>query len=454
MYIREKYDVIVVGGGISGAMAAVAAAKEGVSVLVIEQHGFLGGMLTAAGVGPMMSFYAGDMQIIKGLTSELVDKLVEEGKSPGHIYDTNEYTYTVTPFDTEAMKYQLDEMFTESGVAVLFHTMLAGVNVEDNAIESIEVCNKGGVSKLKAGVFIDASGDADLAAWAGVNCSMGRKGDGRCQPVTMNMRMVNVDIDAIKSYIRRNPGDFPFLRDNAQNIDKGSRLSIGGFRSIVKMAKDKGDFDIDSEVVLIFEANNKGEVIVNTSRIYGYNPVVPTDLSEIEVCGRQQVRNIDRFLRKWVPGFENSTLAFSGPTIGVRSSRQIKGLYILNAKDILSFRKHEDSIAFSGYPINFHPVDRLDSEMNISTFRGGDYYGIPYRTLVNPQISNLITVGRCISSTFEAQAAIRTSPTMGAVGHAGGAAAAIASRRGMPVYDVPLKGLKAVLRQQGAFLGE
>jgi flavin-dependent dehydrogenase len=127
---NKPFDVIVVGGGISGAMAGIGAARAGAKTLVVEQYGFLGGMLTAAGVGPMMTFHAGDEQVIRGTTGELIDRLKEKGQSPGHIFDTTGYTYSVTPFDVEGMKRELELMLTEAGGEVLYHAMLASVDFE------------------------------------------------------------------------------------------------------------------------------------------------------------------------------------------------------------------------------------------------------------------------------------------------------------------------------------
>jgi flavin-dependent dehydrogenase len=237
MQANNQYDIIVVGGGISGSMAAVAAGRDGARVLLVEQYGFLGGMLTAAGVGPMMTFHAGQKQIIKGITGELIDRLKAKGKSPGHLYDTTAYTYSLTPFDAEGMKHELDLMCRQAGVQVLFHTMLAKVNVSGDTIESIDVCNKAGLTNLHAKVYVDATGDADLAVWAGVPCTKGRAEDGQNQPATMKFKMANVDTQKIRDYIKKNMQDFPTLTDPS-SIDKGERLSIGGFISIVKAAKE------------------------------------------------------------------------------------------------------------------------------------------------------------------------------------------------------------------------
>lgn len=445
----DKFDVIVAGGGISGSMAAIAASRCGIKTLVVEQYGFLGGMLTAGGVGPMMTFHAGNKQVIQGITSELINRLVEKGKSPGHIFDTTGYTYTVTPFDAEGMKHELEIMLVESGGDVLYHTMLAGVNVEEDRIKNITVCNKAGLSRLTAEVFVDATGDADLSMWAGVEYSKGRQQDGICQPMTMNLKIRNVDMKVIKSYIKANPDDFKGVRD-ASIINKVSRLSVAGFMKAFKDARDKGDITFKRENLLFFETNNPGEVIINTTRILGHNSTDPWSLSKAEIEGRKQVRELEKFLKNAIPGFSKAEIVYSGPAIGVRSSRQIKGLYTLSHHDLLSCKRFEDVIAHSGYPIDIHNPDGEGTKsMHLNW---GDVYGIPYGCLVNDQVNNLITVGRCISATFEAQAAIRLSPTAGAVGHAGGIAASLAVRQGIKVNEVDVSGLQGILKEQDAYL--
>ena len=145
-------------------MAAVSAARTGASVLLIEQYGYLGGMLTASGVGPMMTFHAGDAQVIQGVTGELIDRLKEQGLSTGHIFDTTGYTYSVTPFDMEGMKMELEAMVLEAGAEILYHTMIADAKTDNGTIRSITVCNKGGLQVLEGKVFIDATGDGDCTA--------------------------------------------------------------------------------------------------------------------------------------------------------------------------------------------------------------------------------------------------------------------------------------------------
>jgi len=445
-----KYDVIIVGGGISGSVAGIASSRCGAKTLVIEKQGFLGGMLTAAGVGPMMTFHAGNKQVIRGITDELIQRLVSKGKSPGHIFDTTGYTYSVTPFDTEAMKLELETMLLDAGGEILYHTMLAGVRTENGNITGITVCNKAGLTDLTARVFIDATGDADLSVWAGVDHTKGRESDGLCQPMTMKVRMVNVDIGAIKAYIKENPDEFPRLEGDTSIIDKAERLSIGGFVKTLKEAQKTGEITFKREDVLFFETNNRGEVIVNTSRVIGFDGTDPWSLSKAETEGRRQAHEIAAFLKKRITGFENAHMVYTGPVIGVRSSRQIKGIFTLTKNDILNCTRFRDVIAHSGYPIDIHnPAGEGTSDKGL---KWGDMYSIPYRCLINDKINNLVTVGRCISATFEAQAAIRTTPTAGAIGHAGGVAASIAAKRDISLRAVDISELQHALTDQDAYI--
>lgn len=447
---KLEYDVVVIGGGISGAMAAMAASSTGARTLIIESHGFLGGTLTANGVGPMMTFHAGEKLAIQGFTNQLIERLVKLGKSPGHIFDTVGFTYSVTPFDAEAMKHELELMVAENGGEILYHTMLADVKTEDGKITGITVCNKSGLSEVRAAVFIDATGDGDLSARAGAPYTIGRESDGATQPMTLKMKMYNVDIPRVKQYIHEHPEDFPLYNGDTSIIEKSPRLSVGGFDSLFKEAKAKGEISIPRENILFFETNNPGEVILNTTRILGHDGTDAFSLSEAEIEGRKQCRELELFVHKYIPGFENAVVESTGPSIGVRGSRQIKGVYTLTAEDLLEQRKFEDTIAHSGYPIDIHSPDGEGTKHQ--KLEWGGMYSIPYSCMITESLKNLIVIGRCISATFEAQSAMRTTPTTGAIGHAGGVAAALAVKNGLAVQNVDIKEVQTVLKQQGAYL--
>jgi len=159
----KTYDLIVAGGGIAGSMAAIAAARLGIQVLLLEEEGYLGGSLTACGTGPMMTFHAGETQVIRGIADEVINRLVAKGLSVGHIPDSTGYTYTVTPFDAEGMKRELELMCLEANVALLFHTSIVRTDIQDGLLSSIDCLCAGNLFTLSASYFIDATGDADLA---------------------------------------------------------------------------------------------------------------------------------------------------------------------------------------------------------------------------------------------------------------------------------------------------
>ncbi|AYN26018.1 MULTISPECIES: FAD-dependent oxidoreductase [Buttiauxella] len=445
----EHFDVVIVGGGFSGSIAAIAAARAGAKTLIVEATACLGGSLTTNGVNPMMTFHAGEKQVIRGITDELIERLKAQDKSPGHVRDPGHFTTTYTPFDAEAMKHELELMLLEAGGTVLYHALLADVTREGNHLDSITVCTKSGLMKIAAAIFIDASGDAMLAVKTGVPVVKGRESDGKSQPMTMTMKMINVDREKLRTYMLENISS---LNNDyqAEDIRTATHLACHGFVKEFAAAKAAGEITIPREDVLIFETNNPGEFVFNTSRILGHDATDPWSLSQAEVVGRQQCRELEKFMKRVVPGFEQAIVVQTGPSVGVRSSCQIKGCYHLTAQDLLDETQFEDTIAISGYPIDIHSPDGEGTEHG--KLRHGGMYGIPWRSLIAQEADNLIVVGRCISATFEAQAAIRTTPTVGAIGQAGGIAAALAAQQGLSVHQVSAKQLQDAIRQQQGYL--
>ncbi len=457
----KKYDIIVAGGGISGAIAAIAAARLGKKVLIVEQYGCLGGMLTSGGVGPMMTFHAGDVLAVQGITNELIERMKKKGKSTGHIFDTTGYTYSVTPFDAEGMKWELENMLIEAGGEVLYHALVVKTCVNDGILKSIIVATKSDMFTLSADIFIDATGDANLAYLSGVRFTEGREGDGACQPLTSNIKMYNVDIERCKDYIRNpeNIAEFSRIKNDLNIVDRAERLSIGGFEMSFKDGFESGELSFERGEVLFFETNNPGEVIVNTTRVPHLKATDAWEFSKAETIARKQVFELEAFLKKKIPGFENAVMAYSGPsTVGTRSSRQIVGVYTLNEDELISCKKFDDVIAHGGYKIDIHTTKGSNESAFSKELKSkkeleyGAMYSIPYRTLINRDVKNIITVGRCISVTFMAQGAIRVSPIAGAVGHAGGVAAALAQSGGVLPEEISVKELQSVLCSQGAFL--
>ncbi len=450
MNTELDYDVVIAGGGIAGSLAAVAAARHGARTLLVEETGQLGGSLTTCGTGPMMTFHAGDQQVIKGLGEELISRLVEKGLSPGHTVDSTGYTYTVTPFDTEGMKRELELMATESGAELLYHAKIVSADVKEGKAESLTVSSMGYLIRIKAKVFVDSTGDAILLRLAGVPVLSGRDKDGVNQPMTMNFKLSGVDIPLIRSIMEKDVELFPFLKQHPKGLEKkASRLSFSGFQEIMRKGMESGELDIDRDIVLCFETNNLNEVIVNMTRIPRLDPLDPFDISKAETEGRRQVWEMYAYLKKHVPGFSNVLLLTSGPRVGVRSSGRMSGVYTITASDILSETKFSDGIACCGYPIDIHS-DGVETK---STFlRWGGYYSIPYRCLINSTVGNVMAAGRDISSTFEAHASLRLSPCCTATGQAAGTAAALAVKESISPLDVDTDNLRKTLREDGAIV--
>lgn len=443
------YDVVIIGGGPAGTVAAIASARCGAKTLLVEQNGYLGGMLTMAGTGPQMTFHAGSTQVVQGIAEEIVARLVKEGFSPGHMEDFVGYASSVTPFDAEGMKLILETMVKEAGADLLYHTVYTGCEWEDRKIRKVRLYGKQGFFDVSASVFIDASADADLATHAGIGSVYGREEDHLAQPMTMNIKVSNVNRDKMIEYIKNNSGDMletvPFER-----LQLIPRSGMQGAYSVIRMAKEKGEFPIDRDMVLCFETNNPGEYILNMSRIIKKSALDSFDLTEAEIEGRKQAHAIVAFMRNYIPGFEHAVIVTTGPHIGIRESRKINGAYRLTASDLLENKMFEDAIAMGGYPIDIHSPD--GGTMEHHYLKKGSWYSIPYRCLYTNELDNLLVAGRCISATHEACAAVRVTPILMAISEGAGTAAAIAAKQGIGVAAIDVAQLQNLLKDHGAFL--
>lgn len=451
------YDVAVCGGGPSGAVAAIAAARGGARTLIVERYGFLGGALTSQGVHPMMTFHSGEAQVVRGIPDEVVQRMVQAGASPGHIPDSIGYASSVTPFSAEGLKIALEELATEAGVEILYHAMLAEAESGEGQIERILVCTKAGLQTIGATVFVDATGDGDLIERAGVGFSRGRGRDGATQPMTANFRVAKVDIATVRRYILEHPEEF-YSGTDLEAVEMSPRLSVSGFYEHVRRAREAGEFPTDRKGILFFETNTPGEVNVNSTHIFGRDAAEPRSLSEAEAEGRAQAMEVFTFLQKWIPGFEHAAHLGTGVQIGVRESRRLQGEYTLTEADLLEGRAFDDAIAIGGYPVDIHPPTPEDARASLASPSGkrelarGERYQIPYGILVSPQCDNLIATGRCVSADHEALGAIRVTPIAMAMGQAAGTAAAMAAQGPQPVCELDRKELRRRLVAGGAYL--
>ncbi len=413
---RGEYDVIVVGGGLAGCAAAIAASREGARVLLCEKHGYLGGMATAGLVHPFMTYYerGSGVPCCAGIFKKLLENIYDLGGSsrPG---DQN--------YMEEFMKLALDRMCIEAGVKLLFHAQLYEVERDGEVIKSISVNTVQGNLKLSAPVFIDATGDADLTAFAGLEYKLGRDLDGLCQPMTMCFRLGNVDWSR-------------FDNDYAQKLYKEKQA--------------KGELRNPRENLLLFHMPVDNIMHLNTTRIFGKNPVDAYDYSDSELESREQVYEMYRFMKDDIPGMENCVLTASAAETGIRESRRIVGHYEITEDDILGVRKFDDRIARGTYDVDIH--NPAGSGTVIKHIPNNDYYTIPYRALIPLKADNLIIAGRPVSSTHEAHSSFRIMPITTCMGEAAGVAAYFAYKSDSRFIDADITKIQNTLTDRGALI--
>lgn len=464
---KDKYDVIVVGGGTGGVMAAIAAAREGASTLLVEQYGFLGGTATAGGLCNMASFFYQDEQVIRGLPQEFMDRLLERGGATPHLRALKSYGsgYYASLYNRELYKNLSMEMTLEAGADILLHSYLTDVLKEGNRVTGIVVENKSGRQTYFADVIIDCTGDADVAYRAGAACVMG-DGDGVIQPGSLMFDMANVDIDRLHAYVMDTLGDYDVKTEQIP-VDKAIPANLQqrqfvaqGFYSIFRDKVLKGDVYSAKESILFTTTALPGVISLNSTRVH-FDPTDAKQRTLATIDGHKQAQSIADFLIAHVPGFEKAYLADSGIEIGFRESRHIVGEYTLQAEDVQRGRHFDDVIARYGFPCDIHKESKGSwfdvDERNDRTVEGmwienDDAYDLPYRCLIPKETDGLIVVGRSISVSHIAHGSTRLMPLVMAEGQAAGIAAKLAIDGKCQPRDIPIAKLQKRLQEEGASL--
>jgi len=446
--ITASTEVCVLGGGVAGLTAALGAARMGARVLLVEQGNCLGGTATSG----MMALFYTPYRCAHGIPKEIFDRLIAAGGAfPGEVISV----------DHELFKGVAFEMASDAGVDLLLHTICADVIMEGNRLRGVVIENKAGRQALLGEVLVDATGDADLAAWAGAPVVKGREVDGKMRPMTLLFRLGGVDVEAMLDYFRRQPEDFS--RDpNQMMLDvEGKNIRVFGFFRLVERAKAEGYLYPDCHYFRVESVfPERGTLLVNTIRIYNVDGTNPADVTRAEIEGRRQQRLLVEFVRKYVPGFSRAYVLDSGSHIGVRETRRILGEYVLTEEDIIGHVAFPDTIGIDSNRQNPKgprhspdgmegaPADTETRELVAKLFT----YEIPYRCLLPQRVEGLLVAGRAISSNHEADGYTRNQPACMVTGQAAGVAAALAAKQGISLRALNLSQLQGALQRLGAKL--
>ncbi len=428
-------DVVVAGGGTTGPVAAIAAARLGARTVLIERFGSLGGTVTlglnSKPSGPLTG----------GLPREIwnvAKKLGAAGEDYTAVLKKGSVKLT-SPSDPEMMKILLARMCADAGVELLFECVAAAPILAGDTVTGVIIEGKGGRQAILSKVVIDCSADADLAAQAGAPFVVG-DGHDVMQPVTMYFKMGHVDLPRLAEWSRAHP---EIVTDRfISETDTSYGLWLTGFTLLLKAFQARTGITLQRENITLKTAN--GELFVNATRVIGASGLSPIDISRsITECYRQ-IEAYARFLKEDVPGFERACVSGIAPILGVRETRHIVGEYTLTEKDIVSRKRFEDSIAVDAAMLDVH--DPKGSGVTI-----GDQmsYEIPYRTLVPQKVEQILVAGRSISADHDAHARTRNIPACMATGQAAGIAAAVSIKEETPVRRVPVAKVQQALRGIG-----
>ena len=428
-----EYEVAVLGGGPAGIAAAVATARAGRRTLLIERYGFLGGMGTAAGVTNFCGLHAnvhGEMhRVVQGIASELLGRIDRLGglNAPHLILGK----ILAQAYDTAAYKIAADDLLASHRVDVLFHALGAGVVKHDaHRINALMIETKAGRQAVCADIFIDCSGDGDLAAWAGARYEVG-DGNGSMLYPSMMFRLNGIDPDEAGEAWRTIP-------------------------ALMEAAEAAGTHRFPRKAAIVRPQRSPVEWRVNFTQLAredgtAINGLEPDDLTRGEIEGRRQAVNAFNFLRT-VPGFEKSYIVDLPPQLGIRETRRIIGGHMLSGEDVLGCASFDDSIGVNGWPMESHVAgDVIFKFPPIPESRG--FNELPYRMLTPDGLDNLLVAGRCASMTHDGQSAARVSGACFAMGEAAGTAAALALDGNATPRDIAVDKLQNQLKQQGAFIG-
>lgn len=429
-------DVLVAGGGAAGLATAVTAARQGLKVTLVERYGFCGGGAVAGLSGTVCGLYAATddraaapEQVVFGFADEFCRRLDALGGLSGPMPYGKTYTRVHDPL---IWRETADGFLREAGVEVIYHAVVTGALCEGDRVEGLEIWTKEGLIEARAPVVVDASGDADVVALAGLPSFVGD--NGTVQNPTMIFRMMGVDVERFKAEY----GEDTIMPD---------RIS-----ELIRRKDNLGEYNLPRAKIWLFPTTRPGELLCNCTRILGpdgreLNTLFWRDFTDAEFEGRRQMRDYARFFRDTLMGCENAFVNDTGVQVGVRQTRQMAGQARLMNADVVTGAKSPDGIARSPWPIELHAGQKPRVEWLLN-----DYYDVPFGCFVPERGEGLLAAGRCLSAEHEAVASARVTAQCFAYGHAVGYAAAIAVKDKVSTRAITGRDLRAVLDRDGACL--
>lgn len=430
-----KFDVVVVGGGVSGVCAAVSAVQNGASVCIIEQTGVLGGLGTTG----LMSLVISSKYHLGGISKEIVDTLKMRGATNPYL-PKNDYEFV--PYQVEEMKLLLDEKIIMNDITLYLYSRVYDVDVKENKLTAVKVAGPEGNFVIEGITFIDATGDAMLSLYCGEEYELGNE-KGETQAPTMVAYYSNVDHQKLNKFLEEEcNGDF----QNA--VEKYVPLAVEeGVLSMV-------DFHHPGAFPITYNAN-----VVNAGHIYGADCVTASGMTKATLEGRRMARQYYNFYKKYIPGFENAEYMITGSTLGLRETRRIIGKYVTCYEDKISYRKFEDGvIRYDGGPASDLHASSNDMKAYLDYFnmftdkndiRSDDFALLPYRSFQAVKTKNLLVAGRCLSADRVVHARVRVMGYCMEMGQVTGTAAAMLKDRNGITDDIDIKALQAKLRAGG-----
>ena len=481
---KVQTDVLVVGGGTAGFVAAISAARNGARVIIVERRDHLGGThsggmvmmirsmrhmrapRTADDKKVMIAGYESsfdDQQVVFSIAQEYIDRMLESGAAWG----AKGRATARQLFDPEIAKWMIERMVLEAGVDVWLYSQSTGVLMSDHAVDGVVVESMLDRSEITAKVTIDATGDGEVCAAAGARFEMGDPASGHGQPLTLYFVVGGVNLEKTLDYIRSHPAEFG--TDYVATVDRlrreGKPFTVLPFKSKIQEALRNGDYPIPHGIEKVnpetvtymarpmFRNGKFRYDLISHNMDMAYN-VDATDrkqLTEATIAMRDMAVRMAAFYRKYVPGYEDAYLVHTAQAVGVRDTRRIVGDYTLSKEDVLSGRTFEDGIGRYGSVVDVHDKDGKQSLM-LAEVGGAGWFHVPYRVLLPAGIGNLLVAGRCISADYIAQGCTRSQAACMMTGQATGTAAALAIRTGVAPRAVDIAELQRTLTAQNQLI--